>query len=245
MFERYTEKARRVIFFARYEASQFGASQIEAEHILLGVIREDKQLVNRFFRQSLEDIASIRQEIEGRMIHGDRSAHDIDLPLSSESKRVLTFAAEESELLGHRHIGTEHLLLGLLREENSIAGEVLYASGLRLSDMRQELLSDARTERIITRQLSADEAQPENRDEKWMRQIAEAGVEKGSFTRDELVSELEIVAGLRQFPADAEALLRLLAAKGLADQRHLSALAFALRDEQKLAAFIGRMKGEE
>ena len=147
MFERYTEKARRVIFFARYEASQFGASQIEAEHILLGLIREDKNLTTRFFHRSHANIESIRKEIEGRTILRDRISTNIDLPLSNEAKRVLAFAAEESERLGNRHIGTEHLLLGLLREENSVAAEILYERGLRLSDIRQDLMRQANVDR--------------------------------------------------------------------------------------------------
>ncbi len=147
MFERYTEKARRVIFFARYEASQFGASQIEAEHILLGLIREDKNLTTRFFHRSHANIESIRKEIEGKTILRDRISTNIDLPLSSEAKRVLAFAAEESEKLGNRHIGTEHLLLGLLREENSVAAEILYERGLRLTDIRQDLMRQASMER--------------------------------------------------------------------------------------------------
>ncbi len=147
MFERYTEKARRVIFFARYEASQFGAIQIEAEHILLGLIREDKNLTYRFFHRSHATVESIRREIEGRTVLRDRIPNNIDLPLAGEAKRVLAFAAEESERLGNRHIGTEHLLLGLLREENSIAAEILYERGLRLSDIRQDLMRQANMER--------------------------------------------------------------------------------------------------
>ena len=147
MFERYTEKARRVIFFARYEASQFGAAQIEAEHILLGLIREDKHLTTRFFNRSQSSVESIRKEIEGRTILRERISTSVDLPLSLEAKRVLAFAAEESERLGHRHIGTEHLLLGLLREENSIAAEILYDRGLRLSDIRHDLMRQANLER--------------------------------------------------------------------------------------------------
>ena len=147
MFERYTEKARRVIFFARYEASQFGASQIEAEHILLGLIREDKNLTNRFFHRAQANIDLIRKEIEGRTILRDRISTNIDLPLSSEAKRVLNYAIEESERLGNRHIGTEHLLLGLMREENSIAAEILYDRGLRLSEIRQELMRQSNVDR--------------------------------------------------------------------------------------------------
>ncbi len=147
MFERYTEKARRVIFFARYEANQFGASQIEAEHVLLGLLREDKNLTHRFFHRSHANVESIRKEIEGRAVWRDRIREQIDIPLSGEAKRVLAFAAEESERLGNRHIGTEHLLLGLMREENSVAAEILYERGLRLSDIRQDLMRQVNMER--------------------------------------------------------------------------------------------------
>jgi ATP-dependent Clp protease ATP-binding subunit ClpC len=147
MFERYTEKARRVIFFARYEASQFGASAIEAEHILLGLLREDKGLTNRFFPRPQGSIESIRKEIEGRTVVREKISTSVDLPLSAVAKRVLAYAQEESERLQHRYIGTEHLLLGLLREEKSIAAEILYERGLRLNQIRDELGRSSATER--------------------------------------------------------------------------------------------------
>jgi len=117
MFERYTEKARRVIFFARYEASQFGSPYIETEHLLLGLLREDKALTNRFLRSPHASIESIRKQIEGRTTVREKVSTSVDLPLSQECKRVLTYATEEAERLAHKHIGTEHLLLGLLRDE--------------------------------------------------------------------------------------------------------------------------------
>jgi ATP-dependent Clp protease ATP-binding subunit ClpC len=138
MFERYTEKARRVIFFARYEASQFGSPYIDTEHLLLGLLREDQALSNRFLR-SQASIESIRKQIEGRSAIGEKIPTSVDLPLSEECKRVLHYAAEEAERLSHKHIGTEHLLLGLLREEKSLAAEILHERGLRLSAMRGEL----------------------------------------------------------------------------------------------------------
>src|SRR5262252_344052 len=138
MFERYTERARRVIFFARYEASQFGSMTIESEHFLLGLIREDKNLTNRFLRNS-SSIESIRKEIEGRTTVREKVSTSIDLPLSSECKRILACANEEAERLNHRHIGTEHLLLGILRQEGSMAAEILHERGLRLVAIREEL----------------------------------------------------------------------------------------------------------
>jgi ATP-dependent Clp protease ATP-binding subunit ClpC len=149
MFERYTEKARRVIFFARYEASQFGAPAIEPEHLLLGLMREDKTLTGRFFPRAQVSIESIRKEIEGRTLLRDKISTSVELPLAPETKHVLAYAHEESDRLQHRHIGTEHLLLGLLREERSMAAEILYERGLRLNAVRDEIArqsgADART----------------------------------------------------------------------------------------------------
>src|SRR5471032_2117226 len=138
MFERYTEKARRVIFFARYEASQFGSPYIETEHLLLGLLREDKALANRFLR-SHAAVESIRKQIEGHTTIREKVSTSVDLPLSHECKRVLAYGAEEAEWLNHKHIGTEHLLLGLLREEKCFAAEILHERGLRLSTIREEL----------------------------------------------------------------------------------------------------------
>src|SRR5678809_1173562 len=149
MFERYTEKARRVIFFARYEASQFGAPAIEPEHLLLGLMREDKTLTGRFFPRAQVSIESIRKEIEGRTLLREKISTSVELPLAPETKRVLAYAHEESDRLQHRHIGTEHLLLGLLREERSMAAEILYERGLRLNAVRDEIArqsgADSRT----------------------------------------------------------------------------------------------------
>ena len=130
MFERYTEKARRVIFFARYEASQFGAPAIEPEHLLLGLMREDKTLTGRFFPRAQVSIESIRKEIEGRTLLREKISTSVELPFVLKPS-TSAYAHEESDRLQHRHIGTEHLLLGLLREERSMAAEILYERGLR------------------------------------------------------------------------------------------------------------------
>jgi ATP-dependent Clp protease ATP-binding subunit ClpC len=147
MFERYTEKARRVIFFARYEASQFGAPAIEPEHLLLGLMREDKTLAGRFFPRAQLTIESIRKEIEGRTLLREKISTSVELPLAPETKRVLAYSHEESDRLQHRHIGTEHLLLGLLREERSMAAEILYERGLRLHSVREEIARQSGAER--------------------------------------------------------------------------------------------------
>ncbi|MGH9340133.1 MAG: ATP-dependent Clp protease ATP-binding subunit [Acidobacteriota bacterium] len=138
MFEKYTEKARRVIFFARYEASQLGSRSIETEHILLGLLREDKALTSRFFPRAEATLENIRKQIEGRGVVREKVSTSVELPLSDESKRVLTHAAEEADRLLNNYIGTEHILLGLLREEKSVAAGILYEKGLRLARVREE-----------------------------------------------------------------------------------------------------------
>ena len=141
MFERYTEKARRVIFFARYEASNYGSRTIAPEHLLLGLVREDKTLASRFFlsrQQFSQEI--VRKEVEGRSVLREKLPQTMELILTPETKRVLLYANEESERLQNRHIGTEHLLIGLVREERSMAAEILYERGLRLQTVREEIM---------------------------------------------------------------------------------------------------------
>ena len=138
MFERYTEKARRTIFFGRYEASQLGSPYIETEHLLLGLLREDKALANRFLR-SHAAVESIRKQIEGHTAPAEKVSTSMDLPLSHDCKRVLAYGAEEAERLNHKHIGTEHLLLGLLREEKCFAAQLLGEQGLTLHSVREQV----------------------------------------------------------------------------------------------------------
>jgi hypothetical protein len=138
MFERYTEKARRTILFARYEASQFGSSYIEAEYLLLGLLREDKALANIFLR-SHAAVESIRKQIEGHTAPREKVSTSVDLPLSHACKRVLVYGAEESERLNHKHIDTDHLLLGLLREEQCFAAQLLREHGLTLDSVREQV----------------------------------------------------------------------------------------------------------
>jgi ATP-dependent Clp protease ATP-binding subunit ClpC len=124
MFERYTEKARRMIFFARYEASQYGSPYIETEHFLLGLLREDPALCKQFLGPT-SIAGEIRTEIERQIVRGERISTAVEIHLTSECKKVLNQAAEEAERLGHRHVGTEHLLVGMLRVEGSLAAQLL------------------------------------------------------------------------------------------------------------------------
>jgi ATP-dependent Clp protease ATP-binding subunit ClpA len=133
MFERYSEKARRVLFFARYEASQFGSSYIQPEHLLLGLVREDKALSIQFLPSHAAE--AIREQIEARTTKGEKISTTVDLPLNADSKRVLAFAAEEAPI---GEIGTAHLLIGILRLTH-FASEILHGYGLSLETVRKEL----------------------------------------------------------------------------------------------------------
>lgn len=141
MFERYTEKARRIIFFARYECSQFGTPEIQTEHLLLGLLRENAATMSRHAGRDL-DLIQIRADIEKFAWTGKKISTSVDLPLSNECKRILAYASEEAEHLGHKHIGTEHLLLGILREESCNAAQLLRQQGLELDRVRKSVASD-------------------------------------------------------------------------------------------------------
>lgn len=136
MFQRYTEPARRTIFFARYHASEFGSSTIETEHLLLGLLREDKAL-----KATLSDsqIQSILDEVEQRSKKVAKISTSVDLPLSPACKRVLAYAAEEADRLNHSEIECGHLVLGLLREQ-SLATDLLRKNGIELSGYRDTVM---------------------------------------------------------------------------------------------------------
>jgi hypothetical protein len=136
MFERYTEKARRVIFFSRYEASQYGSPYIETEHFLLGLLRESKSLC-RWLPKT--DLQTIRKRVDDHTTRQSPTLTSVDLPLSNASKRVLKFAADEADALSHKHIGTEHLFLGLLDESGCLADKVLREAGADPETVRLQL----------------------------------------------------------------------------------------------------------
>jgi len=145
VFERYTESAKRATFFGRYEASQYGSSEIKTEHLLLGPLRGDRRLARRVlgsggpikrFTSSASSIQSIRRNIS---VVGRKIPTSEDLPLSNESQRVLAYAAEEADRLADRHIGSEHLLLGLLKENHSLAAQLLSGEGVTLVRAREKI----------------------------------------------------------------------------------------------------------
>jgi ATP-dependent Clp protease ATP-binding subunit ClpC len=138
MFERYTEKARRIIFFARFEASQLGSSYIEPEHLLLGLLRESRELITP--PANLDDLVDELRATKPP--DGEKISTSVDMPLSSSAKRVLAYGAEEAERLSHEKIAPEHLLLGILRESGRPAEIVLRKHDVSLAVLREKLRKD-------------------------------------------------------------------------------------------------------
>lgn len=138
MFERYTERARRVIFFARYEASNYGSPYIETEHLLLGLLREDHALANRLAKEHIVE-PDIRAEIERQITRREPFSTSVEVPLSGECKNILKFAADAAKKLGHRWVETEHLLLSILRVDTSLAAQILISRGLKAQAIQEQV----------------------------------------------------------------------------------------------------------
>jgi hypothetical protein len=143
MFERYTEKARRVIFFAALRGQSVRLPLHRSRALTARVLREDHPLARKVLGSGgtppEPSIESIKRKVSERGMLGKKFPTSVDLPLSNESKRVLAYAAEEAERLAHRHIGTEHLLLGLLREKKSFAAQLLNEEGVLLERSREKI----------------------------------------------------------------------------------------------------------
>src|SRR5436305_5907882 len=144
MFEKYNEKARRALFFARYEASKLGSRVIESEHILLGILREGEETVSEIFRRFQVKPEDIRREIEGERVFVERISSTAELPLSEESKKILAYASHEAESMLHATVGSEHLLIGLLRVEGCTAMRILAQHGFDVYTVREEVLAIAK-----------------------------------------------------------------------------------------------------
>jgi ATP-dependent Clp protease ATP-binding subunit ClpC len=138
MFERYTESARRALFYSRYEASELGRRSIETEHLLLGLLRAGKGVTSRLFTDARVSYEPVRGTLETGA--GEKIPTSVEIPFSEETKRILDHTVEEADQLRHSYIGTEHLLLGLLQEDQSIAGVILSGYGMRLEAVREHLV---------------------------------------------------------------------------------------------------------
>jgi len=144
MFERFNEHVRRSLFFARYEASRSSSRSIALQHVLLGMLREADPALNELLRRRGLEPRELREELFGERVPIERVSTSPDLPLAEETKKALAFAVHEAESMGHSSVGSEHLVLGLLRVEGSTAAEYLNANGVELFQLREEVVQRGR-----------------------------------------------------------------------------------------------------
>ena len=140
MWQRFTERARRVVFFAQEEAGRLGENYVSTEHLLLGLVRENDSVAARILDRMGVSLGRIRSEIERQVTRGDGRLGN-EMQLTPRAKRVIDLAYDEARNLNNNYIGTEHLLLGLIREGEGLAGRVLQKLGVDLERTRREVMS--------------------------------------------------------------------------------------------------------
>jgi ATP-dependent Clp protease ATP-binding subunit ClpC len=140
VYERFTDRARKVMQFANQEAQRYGQQYISTEHILLGLMKVGAGVAANVLKNLDIDLRKIRLEVEKIVQVG----HDVmlgGLPQTPRAKKVVEYSIEEARSLRHNYVGTEHLLLGLLRDEDTVASQILMNLGLKLGEVRQEILN--------------------------------------------------------------------------------------------------------
>ena len=140
MWQRFTERARKVVFYAQEEAQKFGEGYVSTEHLLLGLVRESDSVAARILEQLGVSLNRVRVEVEKQLPRGD-SRPSQDMTLTPRAKRVIDLAYDEARNLNNNYIGTEHLLLGLIREGDGLAGRVLAKLGVELERARRETIA--------------------------------------------------------------------------------------------------------
>jgi ATP-dependent Clp protease ATP-binding subunit ClpC len=138
MWQRFTERARKVVFFAQEEAQKFGEGYVSTEHLLLGLVRESDSVAARVLERLGVSLSRIRTEVEKQLPRGDARPSQ-EMTLTPRAKRVIDLAYDEQRNLNNNYIGTEHLLLGLIREGDGLAGRVLAKLGVELERARREV----------------------------------------------------------------------------------------------------------
>ena len=141
MYERFTDRARKVMELANAEAKRFNHEYIGTEHILLGLVKEDSGVAANVLKNLDVDLRKIRSEVEKLVQSGPDMVTPGKLPQTPRAKKVVEYAIQEARKLNHNYCGTEHILLGLLRETEGVAAQVLMNLGLKLEDVRQEVLA--------------------------------------------------------------------------------------------------------
>ena len=140
MWQRFTERARKVVFYAQEEAQKFGEGYVSTEHLLLGLVRESDSVAARVLEKLGVSLSKIRTEVEKQLPRGDARPSQ-DMTLTPRAKRVIDLAYDEARNLNNNYIGTEHLLLGLIREGDGLAGRVLAKLGVELDRARKEVMA--------------------------------------------------------------------------------------------------------
>jgi len=140
MYERFTDRARKVMALANQEAQRFNHEYIGTEHMLLGLVKEGSGVGANVLKNVDVDLHKVRMEVEKQVKSGPDMVTMGKLPQTPRAKKVIEFAIEEARALNHNYVGTEHLLLGLLREQDGVAAQVLMNLGLKLDDVREEVL---------------------------------------------------------------------------------------------------------
>src|SRR5438270_274271 len=141
MYERFTDRARKVMQLANQEAQRFHHEYIGTEHILLGLVKDGSCVAANVLKNLDVDLRKVRQEVEKIIQSSPDMPIPGKLPQTPRAKKVVEYAIEEARNVNHNYIGTEHLLLGLLREEEGFASQVLMNLGLRLTEVREEMLA--------------------------------------------------------------------------------------------------------
>lgn len=141
MYERFTDRARKVMQLANQEAQRFNHEYIGTEHILLGLVKEGSGVAANVLKNLDVDLRKIRLEVEKIVQSGPELVTMGKLPQTPRAKKVIEYAMEEARNLNHNYVGTEHLLLGLIREQEGVAAQVLMNLGLKLEDVREEVLN--------------------------------------------------------------------------------------------------------
>src|SRR5687767_13689195 len=141
MYERFTDRARKVMQLANQEAQRFNHEYIGTEHILLGLVKEGSGVAANVLKNLDVDLRKIRLEVEKLVQSGPEMVTMDKLPQTPRAKKVIEYSMEEARNLNHNYVGTEHILLGLLREQEGVAAQVLMYLGLKLEDVREEVLN--------------------------------------------------------------------------------------------------------
>jgi len=141
MYERFTDRARKVMQLANQEAQRFNHEYIGTEHVLLGLIKEGSGVAANVLKNLDVDLRKIRMEVEKLVQSGPDMVTMGKLPQTPRAKKVIEYSMEEARNLGHNYVGTEHILLGLLREQEGVAAQVLMNLGLKLEEVREEVLN--------------------------------------------------------------------------------------------------------